>query len=230
MEGLSITGFANGLHFTDAAGGDLIAGDFIGLTAGRGRGGQFQRRRVPRRRAVGHHRRDHDRRGATSSRPTRHPDVYAQRCDRRRHPGRFHRHRPHGHSSHGQRRSASSLVRVPFSRPSAGPRRRRGNLISASGIDGIQLNDSIDALIEGNLIGTDVTGTAGRWATAGDGIDVFSAEFTATDDAILDNVISANGGGIGLIASTEQPHRGQPHRHRHHRHPCRWATPATGSA
>ncbi len=76
-------------------------------------------------------------------------------------------------------------------------------MISANGSDGIQLNDSIDALIEGNLIGTDVTGTVAL-GNDGDGIDVFNSEFTATDDAILNNVVSANWtAGSALYASTD---------------------------
>ena len=77
-----------------------------------------------------------------------------------------------------------------------------GNVISASSIYGVQLNDSTGALIQGNLIGTDVTGTqplGNGWG----GIEVGpNPEFTATDDSILDNVISANGGGIGFTTAT----------------------------
>ena len=39
VEGLSITGFTNGIHLTDPTGGDLITGDFIGLTPAGGAAG-----------------------------------------------------------------------------------------------------------------------------------------------------------------------------------------------
>ena len=39
MEGLSITGFTNGIHLTDTTGGDLVTGDFLGLTPGGGAAG-----------------------------------------------------------------------------------------------------------------------------------------------------------------------------------------------
>ncbi len=61
--------------------------------------------------------------------------------------------------------------------------------------------DSVDALIESNLVGTDVTGTVAL-GNEGYGIDVFNSQFTATDDVILKNVLSANGVGISLSTST----------------------------
>ena len=39
IEGLSITGFTNGLHFTDPTGGDIVTGDFIGVAPGGGAAG-----------------------------------------------------------------------------------------------------------------------------------------------------------------------------------------------
>ena len=92
------------------------------------------------------------------------------------------------------------LVNSSSSQIGGGPAGAR-NIISANYDDGIQLLDSLDVQIQGNLIGTDVTGTQplGNGST---GVEIDpNYQSLSANDSILKNVISANGGGILIFAS-----------------------------
>ena len=199
VDGLSITGFTNGVHLTDTTGGDLVAGDFIGVApngapAGNSNNGVFIDGApsvtvggiVPGLRDVI---------SANSG-----SGIFSQNATGVLILGDFIGTDPSGTHPMGNYEDVNlnDSPSPTIGGAAAGAR----NLISASSIYGVQLNDSTGALIQGNLIGTDVTGTqplGNGWG----GIEVGpNPEFTATDDSILDNVISANGGGIGFTTAT----------------------------
>jgi titin len=75
-----------------------------------------------------------------------------------------------------------------------------GNLVSGNGDNGVDL-DGGGNLVEGNLIGTDVTGTVGL-GNGGDGVTVFAAGNTVGGTvAGAGNVIAGNAGhGVALVA------------------------------
>jgi Bacterial Ig domain len=200
VEGLSITGFTNGIHLTGTVGADLIVGDWIGLTPGgapapNSNDGVFLDG-APAVTVGGTSLAARDILSANSG-----SGVFASNATGAVIQGDFIGTGPSGTVGMGNGYGVD-FVGSP-SATIGGASASAGNVISASPNDGIQLNDSVDALIEHNLIGTDVTGTVGL-GNAGDGIDVApNPEFTATDDEILKNVVSANGGGIGFITATD---------------------------
>ena len=93
-----------------------------------------------------------------------------------------------------------------------------GNVISANGGDGLSIDDvisvveegrsSTDDTIQGNLIGTDVTGTH-NLGNAGDGVSIIMSSYVASDENIggtapgAGNVIAFNGGqGVSALIGT----------------------------
>ena len=72
-----------------------------------------------------------------------------------------------------------------------------GNVIAANGQDGIFINNATNNVIQGNLIGTDPTGTQ-RLGNAFNGIHLADSG----NDTITGNVVSANGRG-GILTGTE---------------------------
>jgi hypothetical protein len=202
VEGLSITSFGNGIHLT-SAGGDIIEGDWIGLTPQGGPAPNYYNGvfidgapsvtvggATPAARDV----------ISGNGAQTGAAGIAVSNATGAVIQGSFIGTDPTGTIGIGNG-TGVSLATSP-SATIGGATAAAGNVIAASPNDGIQLNDSVDALIEHNLIGTDVTGTAAL-GNGGAGIDVApNPEFTATDDSILKNVVSANGGGIGFITST----------------------------
>jgi len=198
VEGLSITGFTNGIHLTGSGGGDLIEGDWIGLLPGGASAGNASSGVsldgvtaatiggvAP---------------GARDILSANGAGVNASNATAAVIQGDFIGTDPTG--THALENGTGISLGTSPSATIGGAATGAGNLISGNGNDGIQLNDSVDALIERNLIGTDVTGTVAL-GNGGAGIDVApNPEFTATDDSILKNVVSANGGGIGFITAT----------------------------
>ena len=198
VEGLAITDFTNGIHLT-GSGGDLIEGDWIGLTpggapAGNSSSGVFLDGVTAA--SIGG--------AATAARDILSANgagVNGSNATAAVIQGDFIGTDPTG--THALVNGTGISLGTSPSATIGGAATGAGNLISGNGNDGIQLNDSVDALIERNLIGTDVTGTVAL-GNGGAGIDVApNPEFTATDDSILKNVISANGGGIGFITLNE---------------------------
>ncbi len=209
VDGLSITGFTNGIHLTDTTGGDLITGDFLGLTpggvaAGNSNDGLFIDG-APSVTVGGTTPAARDVISANSGN-----GVFAQNDSGVVVQGDYVGTDPTGTVGIGNGYYGSGAgvsLSLSTSPTIGGSASGAGNVISANGGDGIQLNDSVSALVESNLIGTDVTGTLplgnDSW-----GLDVGpNPEFTATDDSILGNVISDNGsyyddGGMAFYTAT----------------------------
>jgi CSLREA domain-containing protein len=101
---------------------------------------------------------------------------------------------------------------------------RAGNVISANGGNGVSIIDysddvnenmsSIGNTMEGNKIGTDVTGT-GNLGNAGDGVSFITSGYIATNDIVggtdpgAGNVIAYNGGpGVSALFGTGDAIRG----------------------
>ena len=198
VEGLSITGFTNGIHLTGTVGADLVEGDWIGLTpagmsAPNSNDGVFLDG-VPGVSVGGTSLAARNILTANFGAGVAASDATGAVVQ-----GNFIGTDPSGTIGIGNGLGVA-LVQSP-SASIGGASASASNVISANFGDGIQLNDSVDALIERNLIGTDVTGTV-PMGNDGDGIDVFNSGSTATADAILNNVVSANFGGISLGSST----------------------------
>ena len=198
VDGLSITGFANGIHLTGSGSGDLIDGDWLGVTPSGGGSGDSGSGvfldGVTAATIGGTSTAARDIISASGA------GINGSNATAALIQGDFIGTDPTGTFSLGNGNGVS-LTGSP-SATIGGPATGAGNLISGNYSNGIQLNDSVSALIERNLIGTNVTGTA---ALGNSGAGILAApnpEFTATDDLILKNVISANGGGIGFTTST----------------------------
>ena len=156
VEGLSITGFTNGLHFTDTTGGDLVAGDFIGVAPGGGGAGNSNDGvfidGAPSVTVGGTTPAARDVISANSG-----TGIYSQGAADVLIQGDFIGTDPTGTHPMGNYQDVN-LVDSP-SPTIGGAAAKARNLIAASSIYGMQLNDSTGGLIQGNLIGTDVTGT-----------------------------------------------------------------------
>ncbi len=199
VDGLSITGFTNGVHLTDTTGGDLLTGDFIGLTPDGGPAGNtndgFFIDGAPSVTVGGTTPAARDVISANTGN-----GIDAANATGVVVQGDFIGTDPTGTVAVGNG-TGVEFVGSP-SATIGGAAAGAGNVISANGGDGIQLNDSVGTLVQDNLIGTDVTGTQ-PLGNASAGIeDGPNLEFTATDDSILGNVISANGGGITSFTAT----------------------------
>ena len=156
VEGLSITGFTNGVHLTGTVGGDLIEGDWIGLTpagtAGANSNAGVFLDGAPSETVGGTSLAARNILSANSG-----AGVFAENATGGVVQGNFIGTDPTGTIGIGNSYGVDFYLS-----PSAtigGASASAGNLISASPNDGIQLNDSVSALVEHNLIGTDVTGT-----------------------------------------------------------------------
>ena len=136
-----------------------------------------------------------------------HGDRRGQRSIGQPDRGRFHRHRSHGHVPLGN--GAGLALGAPFNNQVDSPNNTvggtaagAGNLISGNNGIGIDLLDSgtADDAIQGNLIGTDVTGTLalGNQGT-GIAIPYSSGNLIGGLTAGARNVISANGSGGVVI-------------------------------
>ncbi len=197
--GLSIAGFTNGVHITDPSGGDLIAGDFIGVAPYGGPAPNYNNGvfidGAPSVTVGGTALGLRDVISANYG-----SGIYAQGATGVLVQGDFIGTNPAGNYGFGNFEGVNFYYSpsATIGGAAAGAR----NIISASSEDGIQLDDSVDALVQGNLIGTDVTGTqplGNGWS----GLEVGpNPEFTATNDVILNNVMSANGGGMSFYTST----------------------------
>ena len=77
------------------------------------------------------------------------------------------------------------------------------NVISGSGADGVLLGGP-GLTVEGNLIGTDITGTQDL-GNVGSGIQAGSSSFASSDSVIADNVVSGNGHyGVYVVSGSSQ--------------------------
>jgi hypothetical protein len=191
VDGLSITSFANGVHLTDTTGGDLITGDFIGLTPAGGGAPNYNSGifidGAPSVTVGGTSPAARDVISGNNG-----AGIYAQNATGVVVQGDYIGTDPAGTAALGNNGTGVSFTGSP-SATIGGGAAGAGNVISANYGAGIQLNDSVSALVQDNLIGTDVTGTVAMGNEFA-GLDVGpNPEFTATDDTILGNVISANG-------------------------------------